>query len=60
MQICDETPPWLRVQLARVFRKYVSPLTPVEMLKRKRDMQAILTNFRANFRAIPLDFCQLL
>jgi hypothetical protein len=53
MQICDETPPWLRVQLARVFRKYVSPLTPVEMLKRKRDMQAILTNFRANFRAIP-------
>ena len=26
--------PWMRVQLARVFRKYVSPDTPVEMLKK--------------------------
>lgn len=27
---------WMRIQLARVFRKYVSPETPVEMLKQKR------------------------
>ena len=26
---------WMRVQLSRVFRKYVSSDTPVEMLKRK-------------------------
>lgn len=26
---------WMRIQLCRVFRKYVSPETPVEMLKKK-------------------------
>ncbi len=26
---------WMRIQLARVFRKYISPDTPVEMLKKK-------------------------
>ena len=26
---------WMRIQLARVFKKYVSPSTPVEMLKKK-------------------------
>ena len=26
---------WMRIQLCRVFRKYVSPATPVEMLKKK-------------------------
>src|SRR3954464_5261248 len=31
----------LRVQLLRVFRKYISPNTPVEMLKRKADVQQI-------------------
>ena len=27
--------PWMRIQLARIFKKYVSPSTPVEMLKKK-------------------------
>lgn len=43
---------WMRVQLSRVFRKYVSPETPVEMLKRKRDAQKICDNFGAGFRPI--------
>ena len=30
---------WMRIQLARVFRKYVSPNTPVEMLKAKTKAQ---------------------
>lgn len=44
--------PWMRIQLARVFRKYVSPNTPVEMLKRKSDAQWICTEFGKNFRTI--------
>ncbi len=43
---------WMRIQLARVFRKYVSPETPVEMLKQKRKAQAICDNFGAGFRPI--------
>lgn len=34
-QITDVKQVWMRVQLYRVFRKYVSPQTPVEMLKKK-------------------------
>lgn len=33
LQTVEVNQPWMRVQLARVFRKYVSPNTPVEMLK---------------------------
>ena len=43
----------MRVQLARVFRKYVSPQTPVEMLKRKSDVQKICAQFGPAFRPIP-------
>jgi len=43
-----ETKP--RVQLLRVFRKYVSPNTPVEMLKRKRDIPTICKEFGGKFR----------
>ncbi len=32
--ITEVRQPWMRVQLCRVFRKYVSPQTPVEMLKK--------------------------
>jgi hypothetical protein len=35
LQIAEQTDGWMRVQLARVFRKYVSPETPVEMSKQK-------------------------
>lgn len=44
--------PWMRVQVARVFRKYVSPETPVEMLKQKNRAQQIADEFGDTFRAI--------
>ena len=43
---------WMRVQLARVFRKYVSPDTPVEMLKVKRTAVKTCDNFGHRFRKI--------
>lgn len=43
---------WMRIQLARVFRKYVSPETPVEMLKKKRAAQTICDQFGSGFRTI--------
>jgi hypothetical protein len=51
--ICEVREGWMRVQLARVFKKYVSPNTPVEMLKRKSAAESIITNFAHGFRAIP-------
>lgn len=44
---------WMRVQLARVFKKYVSPGTPVEMLKIKRNTESIIEQFGKGFRPIP-------
>lgn len=44
--------PWMRIQLARVFRKYVSPNTPVEMLKKKSSVQWICEEFGKGFRPI--------
>lgn len=44
--------PWMRIQLARVFRKYVSPNTPVEMLKKKGRAQWICDEFGKGFRPI--------
>ncbi len=46
----DET--WIRIQLCRVFRKYVSPATPVEMLKQKRKSTSIIEQFGYQFRAV--------
>ncbi len=43
---------WMRVQLSRVFRKYVSPETPVEMLKRKCASAEICEHFGSRFRPI--------
>ena len=40
---------WMRVQLARVFRKYVSPSTPVEMLKKKNKAFWICDKFGNEF-----------
>jgi hypothetical protein len=42
----------MRVQVARVFRKYVSPETPVEMLKQKNKAQKITDEFGGTFRPI--------
>ncbi len=43
---------WMRIQLARVFRKYVSPETPVEMLKKKTKAREICEQFGTGFRPI--------
>ncbi|WP_026079657.1 hypothetical protein [Spirulina subsalsa] len=43
---------WMRVQLCRVFRKYVSPSTPVEMLKKKKKAKEIAEQFGHKFRPI--------
>lgn len=43
---------WMRIQLARVFRKYVSPETPVEMLKKKTAAADICKKFGPGFREI--------
>jgi len=51
-RICEVNEGWMRVQLARVFRKYVSPETPVEMLKKKTMVDEICKNFGRKFRAI--------
>lgn len=50
--ICELKETWIRVQLARVFRKYVSPPTPVEMLKNKSKCKIIIEQFGAGFRPI--------
>lgn len=42
----------MRVQLARVFRKYASPETPVEMLKKKSAADKICEQFGMGFRRI--------
>lgn len=45
---------WMRIQLLRVFRKYVSPQTPVEMLKKKSLIPTICKQYCKNFRTIDL------
>jgi hypothetical protein len=50
--IADVSDSWMRVQLARVFRKYVSPETPVEMLKKKTKVVEICDRFGKGFRPI--------
>ena len=52
LQIAEQSDGWMRVQLSRVFRKYVSPETPVEMLKHKSKAKAICEQFGKGFRAI--------
>jgi hypothetical protein len=52
LRISEVRQPWMRVQLARVFRKYVSPQTPVEMLKKKTNAQEISDQFGKGFRPI--------
>lgn len=53
MNISDVKPQWMRIQLCRVFRKYVSPSTPVEMLKKKTKAAEICEQFGDGFRPIP-------
>lgn len=53
LQIAEQSDGWMRIQLARVFRKYVSPQTPVEMLKQKAKAQQICDQFGKAFRPVP-------
>jgi hypothetical protein len=52
MAISGTKQQWMRVQLSRVFRKYVSPDTPVEMLRRKCASAEICEHFGRRFRPI--------
>jgi len=52
MAIAEVKEQWMRVQLSRVFKKYVSPETPVEMLKKKSAAPQICKQFGARFRKI--------
>lgn len=54
MMIADMKEQWMRIQLARVFRKYVSPETPVEMLKKKRAAATVCDQFAKGFREIQI------
>lgn len=53
-RISDVKQQWMRIQLCRVFRKYVSPQTPVEMLKKKSLTPIICKEYGRNFRKINL------
>lgn len=52
LQISEVRETWMHIQLARVFRKYVSPETPVEMLKKKTQVKEIIDHFGFGFRPI--------
>ncbi len=52
MQISEVPHAWMRIQLYRVFRKYVSPEIPVEMLKKKKKATDICNQFGGRFRLI--------
>ncbi|MBN1796744.1 MAG: hypothetical protein JW804_08725 [Sedimentisphaerales bacterium] len=52
LDIAEIKPQWMRIQLCRIFRKYVSPETSVEMLKKKSAAPHICERFGKNFRQI--------
>ena len=52
LKISEVPQSWMRIQLCRVFKKYVSPSTPVEMLKKKTKAQWICDEFGKRFRHI--------
>lgn len=53
-EITKLTQTWMRIQLLRVFRKYVSPDTSVEMLKSKKKIPMVCKTFGKDFRQINL------
>jgi hypothetical protein len=52
MAISESQPQWMRIQLCRIFRKYVSPETPVEMLKKKSAANSICDRYGKGFRKV--------
>lgn len=53
-EITKLTQTWMMIQLLRVFRKYVSQDTSVEMLKSKNKIPMVCKTFGKDFRAINL------
>ena len=51
-RICAEDVGADRVQMARVFKRYVSPDLPVEMLKKKKSVDSICDQFGNRFRPL--------
>lgn len=51
-EITEVKQSWMHVQLCRVFRKYVSPQTPVEMLKKKSMIPMVCAEYGKTFRTI--------
>ena len=51
-KISEIKEPWMRIQLCRIFRKYVSPSLPVEMLKKKTMCGSICDQYGKEFRPI--------
>lgn len=52
LAIAELSEPWMRVQLLRVFKRYVCPVLPVEMTKRKTKAAAFENEFSNKFRPI--------
>jgi hypothetical protein len=52
LAIAETKSQWMRIQLCRIFKKYVSPETPVEMLKKKSAAANICDRFGKGFRKI--------
>jgi hypothetical protein len=52
MELSNIPDRWMKVQLARVFRKYASPDAPVEMLKKKKMAKEVCEQFGSRFRPI--------
>ncbi|HEU6870317.1 TPA: hypothetical protein VV491_001804 [Streptococcus pneumoniae] len=52
LKITDLNDTNLRIQLLRIFRKYISPDTSVEMLKRKKKIPDLIDEFGFKFREL--------
>lgn len=52
LQVITQEPDPLRIQLLRVFRRYVSPDTSVEMTKNKSKIPDIIRDFGSRFRKL--------
>ena len=52
LEISEISEPWMRVQLLRVFKRYVCPVLPVEMTKRKTKALEFEKEFNSKFRQI--------
>jgi hypothetical protein len=52
LEIANVSGTWLRVQLLRVFKRYVCPVLPVEMTKRKTKAAEFNREFQNKFRPI--------